>query len=64
MNFTITLTPEHVNAIFAGLNKLEHGQVRTTFDHILQQVQAQEAAAVTAKPAPVQEDTQSAGLSD
>ena len=61
MNFHLTLTVDHVNAILAGLNKLEHGQVRGTFDHILQQVQQQEAAA---KAAPVPEDTQSAGLSD
>ena len=61
MNFHLTLTVDHVNAVLAGLNKLEHGQVRATFDHILQQVQRQEAAA---KAAPVPEDTQSAGLSD
>ena len=61
MNFHLTLTVDHVNAVLAGLNKLEHGQVRGTFDHILQQVQRQEAAA---KAAPVPEDIQSAGLSD
>lgn len=61
MTFNLTLTADHINAIFAGLNKLEHGQVRSTFDYILQQVQMQEAAA---KAPPVQEDTQSAGLSD
>jgi hypothetical protein len=61
MNFTITMTAEQINAVFAGLNRLEHGQARGPFDHILQQVQKQEAAA-TAAPAP--EDTQPAGLSD
>jgi hypothetical protein len=61
MNFHLTLTVDHVNTILAGLNKLEHGQVRATFDHILQQVQRQEAAA---KAAPMPEDIQSAGLSD
>lgn len=61
MHFTLTLTTDHVNTILAGLNKLEHGQVRATFDHVLQQVQRQEA---DAKTAPMPEDFQSAGLSD
>lgn len=61
MNFNITLNAEHVNAIFAGLNELKHGQARNTFDHILQQVQTQEAAAKAPK---VPEDAPSAGLSD
>lgn len=61
MRFNLTLTVDHVNTILAGLNKLEHGQVRATFDHILQQVQKQEAAA-KAVPVPVPENVQSAGL--
>ena len=61
MNFHLTLSAEHVNSIFAGLNKLEHGQVRGTFDLILQQVQAQEAAARAPKAS---EDIPAAGLSD
>jgi hypothetical protein len=61
MNFTVTLTADHVNNVLAGLNKLEHGVSRGTFDLILQQVQAQEAAA-KAPRAP--EDTPAAGLSD
>lgn len=61
MTFTLTLTPDHVNAIFAGLNKLEHGQVRNTFDHILQQVQKQEVAAQAPQAS---EDAPGAGLSD
>jgi hypothetical protein len=61
MNFNITLTVDQVNAVLAGLNKLEHAQARGPFDHILGQVQRQEAAD---KAAPVPEDFQSAGLSD
>jgi hypothetical protein len=61
MNFNITLTADHVNNVLAGLNKLEHGVARGTFDLVLQQVQAQEAAARAPKAS---EDTQSAGLSD
>jgi hypothetical protein len=61
MNFNLTLSADQVNVVLAGLNKLEHGQARGPFDHILQQVQKQEAAAMAA-PAP--EDIQSAGLSD
>lgn len=61
MHFNLTLTVDHVNTILAGLNKLEHGQARATFDHVLQQVQKQQAAP---KAAPVQEDFQSAELRD
>ena len=69
MTFNLNLTADHINAIFAGLNKLEHGQVRTTFDHILQQVQKQEAAAQAPQVAPqaapqAAEDAPVAGLSD
>jgi hypothetical protein len=66
MNFTITMTADQINAVFAGLNKLEHGQARGPFDHILGQVQQQEAAAqaAAAKAAAAPEDTQPAGLSD
>jgi hypothetical protein len=60
MNFTINLSADQINAVFAGLNKLEHGQARGPFDHILAQVQKQELAAKVAAP----DDTQSAGLSD
>lgn len=45
MEFTIKLQAEHVNVILAGLDELQHKVSRRTLDHILQQVQAQEAAA-------------------
>ena len=61
MEFTIKLLPEHVNTVFAGLDELPHKTSRRTIDHILQQVQAQEAAANTPK-AP--EPTPDAGLTD
>lgn len=44
MEFNIKMQPEHVNAVLAGLDELKHGVSRRTFDHILQQVKAQEAA--------------------
>ena len=50
MEFTVNLTAEHVNTIFAGLDELPHKASRRTIDHILQQVQAQEAAARTPAP--------------
>lgn len=61
MEFNLKASAEHVNAIFAGLNKLEHGAVRQTFDHLLKQVQEQEMAAV--KPAAPEANTP-AGLTD
>jgi hypothetical protein len=61
MEFTIKLAPEHVNTIFAGLDELPHKAARRVIDHVLQQVQQQEAAA---RAAQAPEDTQSAGLSD
>jgi len=64
MDFNINVTAEHVNAIFAGLNKLEHGAVRQTFDHILKQVQEQEVAAMKAATAQAPEAEAQAGLND
>jgi len=65
MTFTINMTADQINAVFAGLNKLEHGQARGPFDHILSQVQKQEAAAqAAAQAAPAPEAAQSTGLSD
>jgi hypothetical protein len=55
MNFNITLNADQINTIFAALNELKHGQSRGTFDYLLQQVQAQEAAA-KAPPAPDKTD--------
>ena len=66
MEFNIKVTPEHVNTIFAGLDELPHKVSRRTLDHILQQVQAQEAAAQLA-PAPNNKatpETPDAGLTD
>lgn len=60
MDFTIKLTSEHVNTVFAGLDELQHKTARRAFDTILQQVQAQEIAAKKKPP----EDLPSPGLSD
>lgn len=50
MEFTIKLTADHINTIFAGLDELPHKTARRTIDQVLQQVQAQEAAARTPAP--------------
>lgn len=62
MNFTIQLTAEHVNTVLTGLSELKHGIVRPTFDHILGQIQQQEAAAQAAKATPA--PSEAAGLTD
>lgn len=60
MEFLIKMQPEHVNAVLAGLDELQHKTSRRAFDHILQQVKAQEEAAkVQQQPAPTD-----AGLTD
>lgn len=64
MEFTLKVQPEHINQIFAGLNKLEHGAIRQTFDYILKQVQEQELAAMQAAKASAPEATPEAGLND
>jgi hypothetical protein len=61
MEFTIKLQAEQVNVVLAGLDELQHKVSRRTLDTILQQVQAQEAAA-QAPQAP--EASTDAGLTD
>lgn len=60
MEFTIKLQAEHINVVLAGLDELQHKVSRRTLDTILQQVQAQEAAARTQAP----EAPAEAGLTD
>jgi len=60
MDFTIKLSADHINVVLAGLDELQHKVSRRTLDTILQQVQAQQAAAAETPSAPATE----AGLSD
>lgn len=51
MNVTFTFAIEQVRIILAALDAAPHGQVRPIIDHIVNEVNAQQHAAMTAAAA-------------
>lgn len=44
MEFNLKLSTDHVRVLLGGLDKLEHGIARPTFDALMVQIQEQEKA--------------------